>query len=181
MSGRSSRSFISEGRLDAIAARIRPGDFLFIQFGHNDEKPDAKRATVPGTTYKEHLQRYLEVARRNGAHPVLVTPVARRHYDSGGRIVDTHGDYLTAMRELAAETQTPLIDLAERSTALFESVGVEGTKDIFMWAVPGEYAAFPVGMEDNTHFQHRGAVQIAGLVVQGIRELALQPLILYLR
>lgn len=179
-SGRSSRSFIEEGRLEAILQQIKPGDFLMIQFGHNDEKPDP-RGTDPFTTYKQHLLRYIEAAREKLAHVVLVTPVHRRYFNPNGTLSDTHGDYIKAMQELAAETDTPLIDLAARSKRLFEAAGPEGSKDLFMWVYPGEYMNFPAGVRDNTHFQEQGGEAIARLIADGIRDLQLQPLLMYLR
>ncbi|WP_028610257.1 rhamnogalacturonan acetylesterase [Paenibacillus harenae] len=180
-SGRSSRSFIDEGRLAAILEQIKPNDYLWIQFGHNDQKPDKERATEPFGSYKEKLAVYVEEARARGAIPVLVTPVHRRKFDGGGRIIDTHGDYLLGMKQLAAELDVPLIDLAAKSKALYEQLGDEPSKALFMWAYPGEFIHFPEGAQDDTHFQELGAIQIAGLVAEGVRELALSPLHLYLR
>ncbi|MGF9700706.1 rhamnogalacturonan acetylesterase [Paenibacillus sp. MABNR03] len=180
-SGRSSRSFIHEGRLDAIMEHIKPEDFLFIQFGHNDEKPGPERGTEPFTTYKEYLKKYIDAARGAGARPVLITPVHRRYFTDDGTLTDTHGDYIVAVRELAQEENVPLIDLAERSRILFEQAGVEGSKEDFMWVLPGEYLNFPAGVEDNTHFQERGARRLAAQVAEAIRELRLQPLQMYLR
>ncbi|GAA0137430.1 hypothetical protein YSY43_42710 [Paenibacillus sp. YSY-4.3] len=179
-SGRSSRSFIEEGRLEAILQLIKPGDFLMLQFGHNDEKPDP-RGTEPFTTYKQHLLHYIEAAREKQAHPVLVTPVHRRYFNPDGTLSDTHGDYITAMQELAEETDTLLIDLAARSKLLFEKAGPEGSKDLFMWVYPGEYMNFPAGVQDNTHFQEQGGEAVARLIADGIRDLQLQPLLMYLR
>lgn len=179
-SGRSSRSFIEEGRLEAILQQTKPGDFLMIQFGHNDEKPDP-RGTDPFTTYKQHLLRYIGGAREKRAHPVLLTPVHRRYFNPDGTLSDTHGDYIKAVQELAEETETPLIDLAARSKQLFEAAGPEGSKDLFMWVYPGEYMNFPAGTRDNTHFQELGGEAVARLVADGIRDLQLQPLLMYLR
>ncbi len=181
MSGRSSRSFIHEGRLDAIMQRIKPDDFLFIQFGHNDEKPDPERGTEPFTTYKQYLKKYIDAAREANARPVLITPVHRRYFADDGTLTDTHGDYIIAMRELAEAEHVPLIDLAERSRKLFEQAGEEGSKEDFMWVLPGEYINFPTGVEDNTHFQERGARRLAQQVAEAVRELRLQPLQMYLR
>ncbi|MFD1953573.1 rhamnogalacturonan acetylesterase [Paenibacillus thailandensis] len=180
-SGRSSKSFLNEGRLQPILDRIKPKDFLFIQFGHNDEKTDEERATDPFTTYKQYLNVYIKEARERGAIPVLITPVQRRKFGADGKIIDTHGDYVTAMKELAAEENVPLIDLTASSTALYESMGDEPSKALFMWAYPGEFAAFPEGAKDDTHFQELGGIRIAGLVKDGIKELGLMPLCVYLR
>lgn len=181
LSGRSSKSFISEGVLDQIWAKIKPNDYLLIQFGHNDQKFDEERHTDPFTTYKETLKRYIDGARERQAVPVLVTSVQRRYYNEAGKLQDTHGDYLTAMRELAAEERVPLVDLAEKSKALFERLGPEKTKTVFLHAAPGEYIHHPNGAEDNTHFHEQGAIQVAGLVVEGLKELGLQPLRMYFR
>jgi lysophospholipase L1-like esterase len=181
ISGRSSKSFIEEGDLDKIASVIRPRDYLFIQFGHNDSKGDEGRHTEPFTTYKEYLLQMITAAREEGAYPVLVTPVHRRRFDHLEAIVDSHGDYLTAMKELAENEQIPLIDLAEKSRKLFEAYGVKGTKDLFMWSYPGEYILHPVGVQDNTHFQILGARLLADLIVEGIREAGLNDLMIHLR
>ncbi|WP_419886470.1 rhamnogalacturonan acetylesterase [Paenibacillus sp. B-A-8] len=181
ISGRSSKSFIEEGHLDNLAAAIRPRDYMFIQFGHNDSKGDDLRHTDPFTTYKEYLLRMITVAREAGAYPVLVTAVHRRRFDINEAIVDTHGDYLVAMRELSETEKIPLIDLAEKSRKLFETYGVEGTKDLFMWSYPGEYIFHPVGVQDNTHFQILGARLLAEQIIEGIREAGLNDLMIHLR
>lgn len=180
-SGRSSKSFISEGRLEEIWKRMKPYDYLLIQFGHNDQKYDEERHTQPFTTYKETLRIYIDGARERKAFPILVTPVHRRFFEEDGSLRDTHGDYLTAMRELAAEEEVPLVDLAKRTKELYEELGPERAKDLFMWLAPGEYMNFPDGSEDNTHFQETGAIRIAELVLDELKRLQLQPLILYLR
>ncbi|MDR6884365.1 pectinesterase family protein [Bacillus sp. 3255] len=179
-SGRSSKSYITEGRLNVIWSKIRPGDYLFIQFGHNDQKEDEKRYTEPYTTYLDHLRRYVEGARSRGALPVLITPVQRRSFDEQGSLADTHGEYPSAVRRLAAELEVPLIDLAEKSKRLFESLGAERTKALLLWLQPGEHPNYPDGVTDDTHFSEAGATEIARLVVEGIKELGL-PLARLLR
>ncbi|WP_379153171.1 rhamnogalacturonan acetylesterase [Paenibacillus sp. sgz5001063] len=181
LSGRSTRSFIQEGHLQEISAVLRPRDYLFIQFGHNDSKPDEARHTEPYTTYKENLLQMIMAARNAGAYPVLVTPMHRRRFDQAGLIVDTHGEYLAAMQELAADEQVPLVDLASKSRRLYETYGPEGSKDLFMWSYPGEYLCHSAGVQDNTHFQILGARLMAQLVVDGIREAGLNDLIIHLR
>ncbi|MEC0230525.1 rhamnogalacturonan acetylesterase [Paenibacillus alba] len=181
VSGRSSKSFLDEGRLAPILANINANDYLLIQFGHNDQKRDAERATSPYTTYKEHLNVYIQEARLRGATPILVTSVQRRLYDQMGKIVDTHGDYLLAMKQLAEEEQVILIDLAEESKQLFESLGEEESKSLFMWAWPGEFPNFPKGAADNTHFQERGGIAVASLVVASIQKQQIEPLSRYFR
>lgn len=169
-SGRSSKSFIEEGRLEKILENIKEGDYLFIQFGHNDQKED-KRYTEPNTTYKIMLKVYIDEARKRKAIPVLITPVARRHFDENGKIVGSglHFDYPKAMRELAEKENVFLIDLLQMSARLYEKLGVEESKKLFVHAKPGEYPQFPEGVEDNTHFNMYGAYEIAKLVVEGIK------------
>ncbi|WP_134684092.1 rhamnogalacturonan acetylesterase [Brevibacillus migulae] len=179
-SGRSSKSFIAEGRLENIWRQIRPGDYVLIQFGHNDQKTD-ERGTDPFTSYPEYLQVYLDGAKKAGAIPVLVTPVHRRHFDESGKLVDTHGPYLEAMRQVAEEEQVPLIDLAAKSKRFLAQLGAEASKRIFMWTAPGEYEHFPLGAQDDTHFHERGAIRIAGFVAEEIREKGIHDLSSYLR
>jgi len=153
-SGESAGSF-AHSFLPKIWGVIRSNDFLFVQFGHNDEKG------YDTTTYTNYLATYISGARQRGALPVLITPVERRRFDSDGNALDTHGSYPGAMRQLAADQGVPLIDLQASSKAYFQYLGPEGTKQVFNYA-PG-YA-------DNTHFQEYGGVQIARLVVEGIKE-----------
>lgn len=174
-SGRSSKSFIEEGRLAKILENIKEGDYLFIQFGHNDQKDD-KRYTEANTTYKIMLKVYIDEARKRGAVPVLVTPVARRHFDENGKIVGSglHFGYPQAMRELAEKENVFLIDLLQMSSQLYEKLGVEESKKLFVHAKPGEYPQFPEGVEDNTHLNMYGAYEIAKLVVEGIKKVDLK-------
>src|SRR5690606_7915388 len=179
--GRSSKSFIAEGRLDAIMEGLKEGDYLFIQFGHNDQKSDEERSTDPSSTYGEYLRQYIDAARLRKATPVLLTSVHRRYFEETGELKDTHGAYLEAVRRLAKEEDVLLIDLAEKSKTLFEEKGPEETKSIFLWGAPGEWENYSSGVKDNTHFQEEGGLQIAQLVVQGIREQNLQSLVMYLK
>jgi lysophospholipase L1-like esterase len=176
VNGRSTKSFIDEGRLQEISEAISAGDFLFIEFGHNDEKPKEDRHTDPFTTYKSYLTQYIDVARNADAYPVLLTSIQRRSFDESGKIQDTHGDYLVAMRELARELKVPLIDMSNKSIAFFEELGPEKTKEIFLWVKAGENPNYPNGVQDNTHFCENGAKVMANLVVEGILEEKLEPL-----
>lgn len=160
--GRSTRSFIDEGRLDAIASEIRAGDVLLIQFGHNDaRREDVTRYTDPATDYPQLLQRYVEVARAHGATPILITPVARLLYDFRS-LVDTHGRYTLAMQDLAAREGVALIDLDAASSDWIRAHGEEGAKPYFMY-VPAQ------GKTDGTHFSEAGADAVACLVAAGWR------------
>lgn len=173
ISGRSSKSFLDQGALAKIAGEIKAGDYLFIQFGHNDQKDeDPSRYTNPASTYPQTLMKYIETARAAGAQPVLMTSIVRRKFKNG-QLRDTHGEYLTAVRNLAAQQDVPLIDMEQKSRALFGELGDEGSKPYFMHLAPGESPNYPEGRKDNTHLQERGALAMAGLVVEGVRELNL--------
>ncbi|GEC04290.1 hypothetical protein SSP24_19450 [Streptomyces spinoverrucosus] len=158
VNGRSSKSFVDEGRLDAIFAAIRPGDFLLIQFGHNDAKSaDPTRYTEPWTTYQDHLRLYIAGARARGARPVLATSVERRRFDANGNARPSHGEYPAAMRALAEEEGVALLDIQALSIALWQELGVEETKKYFNWTETEQ---------DNTHFNPPGAIAVARLVVR---------------
>ncbi|MDB5084361.1 MAG: hypothetical protein JWN30_1247 [Bacilli bacterium] len=179
-SGRSTKSFIQEGRLDQIWNWIRPGDYLLVQFAHNDEKNNAG-GTEPFTTYQQYLKIYLDGARQRGAIPLLATPVHRRFFDADGKIQNTHGEYSEAMKQLAVEETVSIIDLANLSKLFFEKVGEEGTKQIFMWTEPHDFASFADGTRDNTHFQEQGGIAIARLFANAISEHPNHPLYPFLR
>lgn len=174
LSGASSKSFVEAGLLDRILGAIRPGDLLLISFGHNDEKSD-DRHTDPFTTYQQYLSMYIDGARSHGAYPILVTPVERRRFDADGHAVASHGDYPEAMRRLGARKGVPVVDLTTLSMRLWESVGVEGTKGHFLWLAPGQSPNYPAGVQDNTHFQAHGAIEVARLVTHDLRRQHVLP------
>ncbi|MFF3341062.1 rhamnogalacturonan acetylesterase [Streptomyces flavidovirens] len=170
VNGRSSKSFIDEGRLTPILEAIRPGDFLLIQFGHNDQKrEDPTRYTEPWTSYQEHLLRYVAGARARGALPVLLTSVERRRFDAAGTALATHGAYPQAVRALAAEHDVPLLDIAALSLALWQKLGPEPSKKYFHWLAPGESPNYPDGVADNTHFHPPGAIEVARMTARALR------------
>ncbi len=157
--GRSTRSFIDEGRLDAIVAELQHGDVLLIQFGHNDAKlEDPSRYTDPASDYPRNLMRFVQAARDAGATPVLVTPVARLLYDFGS-LLDTHGRYTDAVKQLVAREQVALIDLNDSSSRWIRGLGEQGAKPYFLF-VPAQDKA------DGTHFSVAGATAVACLVLR---------------
>ena len=169
--GRSTKSFIDEGRWKTVFDKLQQGNYVFIQFAHNDEKEkDSTRYAAPHTTFKNNLIKFVKESREKGAIPVLITPVNRRKFDEHKNLIDTHKDYPAVVREIAQQENTTLIDLTKKSEVLFNKLGREGTKKIFLWVPPNKYKALPEGKEDNTHFNQNGATQIAKLVVDGIKE-----------
>ncbi|WP_462413054.1 pectinesterase family protein [Neobacillus sp. Marseille-QA0830] len=170
--GRSTMSFMKEGRLAEILDEIEAGDYLFIQFGHNDQKvEDESRGTDPFTTFQKYLSQYIAGAREKGAIPILLTSVNRRTFDDAGNVINSVGDYPEAVRQLAAAEDVPLIDLFEKSKLLYEQVGAEAAKQFFAW-----YELEPEKRDpkvDDTHFSAYGATKIAELVIEGMNELGL--------
>jgi lysophospholipase L1-like esterase len=154
-SGESLRSSAGARRLDKVLSLLKPGDYLFIQFGHNDEKEKGEGVGA-FTTYKASLKRYVEEARKRGATVVLVTPMQRRTFDADGQITDSHGDYDDAVRQAAKELGAPLIDLHSMSKPFYEALGPEESKKAF-------------APNDGTHHNNYGSYQLARAVVEGIK------------
>lgn len=172
--GRSTKSFIVEGRWQTVCEKLKPGNWVFIQFGHNDaKKEDTSRYAEPHTDYKNNLLRFVTEARAKGANPILLTPVSRRQFDKEGKLIDTHGDYPGVVRELAAELNVPLIDVHTKSMQLLAKIGPKESRKDFVWIKPGFFSANRAGREDNTHFTESGALKVARLVADGLRELNL--------
>jgi len=170
--GRSTKSFINEGLWKKVLDRIKPGDFVLIQFGHNDSKAsDSTRYAEANITYKNNLINYILETRNKGGIPVLITPVNRRKFDEHGNFVDQHGDYPKVVREVAAELNVHLIDLHESSLKLFSELGADESKKLFLYVKPGFYTKYPDGKEDDTHFNEYGARIVAELVVEEIKKM----------
>ena len=164
--GRSSKSFIAEGRWDKVVAALKPGDFVIIQFGHNDEKTnDVKRGTAPFGEYTTNLVRFIRETRKHKATPILATPVARRKFDAIGKLVDTHGDYPKAVRAVAAEQKVPLLELCTATETLLQRLGPESSKRLFRWVPAGEFGPDSKLLEDDTHFNAYGASRVCDLTV----------------
>lgn len=170
-SGETIRSFVGERRLDKIMSTLGAGDYLFMQFAHNDQKPG--RGFVPIPVYQALLHRYIALARGRGAHPVLVTSMSRRRFGRAGKIIPTLGGYPDAMREVAREEKVPLIDLNAMSKTLFDTMGPEGTLKAFVHYPANTFPNQPIALADNTHFNSYGALELAKYVVQAIRDMKL--------
>ena len=171
--GRSTRSFLAEDRWRPVMDSLRPGDYVFIQFGHNDQSREKVDRYTPPEDYRANLVRFVSDTRARGGHPVLCTSIVRRRFDDNGEFHDVHGVYPGIVREVAESLDVPLLDMHRKSELLIRSLGPEGSKEIFLWVPPGVYAALPGGKEDNTHFSEVGATAMARLAAEGIRELGL--------
>ncbi|WP_195475997.1 pectinesterase family protein [Bacteroides finegoldii] len=177
--GRSSKSFISEGRWEKVISKVKKGDYVFIQFGHNDEKTDSPRHTDPGTTFDDNLRRFVNETRAKGGIPVLFNSIVRRNFvqpkdasiakDIRRTILfDTHGAYLDSPRNVAKELGVTFIDLNKITHDLVQGLGPVESKKLFMFVEPNRVPAFPKGREDNTHLNIYGARTVAGLAVEAI-------------
>ena len=166
--GRSTVSFRAEGYWQAAAARLRPGDLLLIQFGHNDEKADSPGGYADPAQYAQNLAAYAGEAQAAGALPVLVTPLTRRRFAPDGRLQHSHGPYPEACRRAARSAGAPCIDLTDASRRLVEALGDARSRALYMVLPAGVYPAWPDGLEDNTHLRAAGAAAFAGLVAAGL-------------
>ena len=156
-----------------IAERIAEGDFLFIQFGHNDEKKqDPSRYTDPFSEYMLNLEKFVNTAREKKALPVLITPLERRCFVEGDQLgLGEHSDYVAAMKQTAEKLKVPLIDLYSMSRAELRKAGAKKSKDWYMQLPKGVYPSYMEGLADNTHLRYEGAVMYAGCIARGLKEL----------
>ena len=194
VNGRSSKSFLDEGRWDKVLEKIRPGDYVIIQFGHNDEKAQPNRHTDPGSTFDYNLARYVRETREHGGIPVLMNPVVRRnffmkapvvaddeqlrntvfsdteHLVEGDTLNDTHGLYRVAPRDVACRMNCHFIDANQITHDLEQGLGREASKKLHMWFRPGEESSIPQGKQDNTHYNIYGAQVVADLLADALCE-----------
>lgn len=193
VNGRSSKSFIDEGRWQVVLDRITPGDYVIIQFGHNDEKPKADRHTDPGSTFDANLTKFVRETRERGGVPILMNCVVRRNFqkhapgcdddealrqtvgappsnpaDEGDILVDTHGDYRTAPRNVAKAENVIFVDANKITHDLEQGLGREESKKLHMWFLPGEEKSVPKGRQDNTHYRVHGAQVVARLLAEAV-------------
>lgn len=200
VNGRSSKSFINEGRWDVVLSKIQKGDYVFIQFGHNDEKDDPNRHTDPGTTFDANLKKFVEDTRAKGGIPVLFNSIVRRNFgkadgnavanaikqddirngidpkapkdsiEEGAKLIDTHGAYLISPKNVAKEMNVTFIDLNSLTHKLVEGMGPQKSKELYLWVEPKTVPALPNGREDNTHLNVHGASVIAEMAVKAVAE-----------
>lgn len=168
--GRSTRTFISENRWQEIVDNLKKGDYVFIQFGHNDEsKEKVDRYTSP-EDFKKNLVKFVTEVRAKKATPILLTPVMRRRFNDKGEFYDTHGEYPDLTRAVARDLKVSLIDMHRASEKVLKSYGAEKSRALFLQLKAGENPNYPNGIEDNTHFNPAGAEEMAKVAVAGIRD-----------
>ena len=192
VNGRSSKSFIDEGRWDKVLEKLRPGDYVIIQFGHNDEKPKADRHTDPGSTFDYNLAKFVRETRERGGIPVLMNAVVRRNFFvkapendddeklrtqtfqdgvkmvEGDSLIDTHGLYRVAPRDVAQRMNCHFVDANRITHDLEQGLGREASKRLHMWFLPGSEPSEPKGKQDNTHYSIYGARMVAGLLADAL-------------
>jgi lysophospholipase L1-like esterase len=174
VNGRSTKSFIKEKRWDSVYNSLQPGDYVFIQFGHNDAKiADSTRYTNPHTSYRHNLIRFVTETRAKGAIPILFSSIARRNFNEQGVLIGTHGEYPLEVRLVAQEYQVPFIDLEYFSEQLEQSYGVEKSKELHLFFKAGEHPYYPEGKSDDTHLSRKGAAEIATIAVRELKKLNL--------
>jgi|GEM_PF-433540 len=169
--GRSTKSFIDRGLWDQVKSNLKPGDWVFIQFGHNDAKQDDPERYAPAFgAYQDNLRTFVRTALDAGCKPVLLTPVARRWFKEGGLDRNCHTDYPAAMKQVAEEFNVPLLDITTATLDWIEGLGDEASRPYFMHLAPGKYACAPDGKEDNTHTVAAGARKVTEIICDKIRE-----------
>lgn len=177
--GRSTKSFINEKRWDSVMSTLRAGDYVIIEFGHNDEKVEKPGTGCTLDEYRANLVKFITETREKQGIPILMTPIVRRNFVNGV-LTDTHGGYPGVVREVAAKYNVAFVDMLQKSEAAVRLMGDEPTKKLWNWADSGLYKYYPKGVKDNTHLNPAGAHKMAELAVEGIKELKL-PLVAYLK
>lgn len=172
--GRSTKTFLSEGLWKSIMDETKEGDYVIIQFGHNDESKSKQERYATPDTFKMNLTRFITETKAKKATPILFTPVSRRKFDKEGKAIDTHLEYSALTREVAKEQNVLFIDLDEKSRALYQKFGDQHSKLLFLQLQPGEHPNYPEGKDDNTHFNELGARLIAQLVLTELKRLNLE-------
>jgi lysophospholipase L1-like esterase len=167
--GRSTKTFLSEGLWKSIMDEAKEGDYVFIQFGHNDESVEKKERYATPDTFRMNLTKFINETREKKAIPVLFTPVSRRKFDTTGTAIETHKEYSAYVKEVAVKENVLLIDLDTKSRELYQQFGKNDSKLLFLQLKPGEHPNYPEGKEDNTHFNELGARLIAQLILKEIK------------
>lgn len=172
--GRSTKTFISEKRWDSVLETLEPKDYVFIQFGHNDESVKKKERYTTPEQYQANLTMFINQTREKGAIPILLTPVGRRRFDEAGNVRKSHAEYSPLVRKVAEQEKVAFIDLDQLSQEIYQDFGMENSKLLFLQLKPGEHPNYPDGIDDNTHFNELGARIIAQTVLHEIKKLDLE-------
>jgi len=167
--GRSTRTFLAENRWQPVVDNLQPGDYVFIQFGHNDESANYPDRYTSPEDYRRNLTKFVTETRSRKANPVLLTPVTRRYFDKEGHIKETHMLYSAATVAVAKEYKVTLVDMDKLSRELLQRLGDENSKLLFMELAPGDHPNYPLGRHDNTHFNELGARKMAQLAVNDLK------------
>lgn len=170
--GRSTRTFMAEGRWKDVLSTLQKGDYVLIEFGHNDEVPTKRSYTAP-EAFTANLKTFVHQTREKGATPILLTPVARRHFDSTGKLLDTHPVYGPLVIKAAKQQNVPCIDLGKLSRTLLRKLGPVRSAMLYNHLEPGEHPHYPKGVQDNTHFNELGARKMAEMVLHELCKLDL--------
>lgn len=171
VNGRSTRSFIAEKRWDDILKTLKKGDYVFIQFGHNDQKEkDSTRYTNPHTAYRHNLIRFVEETRAKGATPILFSSIVRRNFNEKGVLISTHGEYTMEARLVAQEFNVPFIDMEYYTELLEQSYGPEKSKQLHLHFKAGEIPYYKEDKADDTHLGVKGATEVAKIAVQELKK-----------
>lgn len=172
VNGRSSKSFRTEGRWDQVEKQLKKGDFVIIQFGHNDQKiKDSTKFTNPYTQYRANLERYVNEARAKGATPVLMTSIVRRNFNENGVLIDTHKEYPLVVRMVANDLKVPFVDMQLLTEQMEIAYGPENSKKLHLYYKEGEDPYYPKGKEDDTHLSKLGAETVAKLATKSLKAL----------
>lgn len=172
VNGRSSKSFRTEGRWDKVEKQLKKGDFVIIQFGHNDQKiKDSTKFTNPYTQYRANLERYVNEARAKGATPVLMTSIVRRNFNENGVLIDTHKEYPLVVRMVANDLKVPFVDMQLLTEQMEIAYGPENSKKLHLYYKEGEDPYYPKGKEDDTHLSKLGAETVAKLAAKNLKAL----------
>lgn len=172
VNGRSSKSFRTEGRWDQVEKQLKKGDFVIIQFGHNDQKiKDSTKFTNPYTQYRANLERYVNEARAKGAIPVLMTSIVRRNFNENGVLIDTHKEYPLVVRMVANDLKVPFVDMQLLTEQMEIAYGPENSKKLHLYYKEGEDPYYPKGKEDDTHLSKLGAEMVAKLAAKSLKAL----------
>jgi len=169
--GRSTKSFITENRWQYVFDKLKEGDYVFIEFGHNDEKIDRPAVGTSIPEFSENLTHFIRETRSKKAIPILMTPIVRRIYDhSTGQLKNSHGEYPDAVRAVAAKEHVIFIDMLAKSQRLVQQTGEEPSKKLYNYVDSAQYVAYPKGLQDATHFSVLGAHKMAELAIEGLKE-----------